>query len=117
LTDYLGRKVHFTTEHRRHILKYHPEMLEWVDRVGAVLAQPEQVVRSRSDPEAELFYAWQTRTRVGPKYLCVVVVVRSSAAFILTAYLSFEVYQMSSQSGQSFEMLGGCLDHPIHPSL
>jgi hypothetical protein len=88
LTDYLGRKVRFTTERRRHILKYHPEMLEWVDRVGAVLAQPEQVVRSRSDPEAELFYVWQTRTRVGPKYLCVVVVVRSSDAFILTAYLT-----------------------------
>ncbi len=60
-------------------------MAEWVDRVGAVLAQPEQVVRSRSDPEAELFYVWQTRTRIGPKYLCVVVVVRSSDAFILTA--------------------------------
>jgi len=87
LTDYLGRKVRFTAERRRHILKYHPEMLEWVDRVGAVLAQPEQVVRSRSDPEAELFYVWQTQTRVGPKYLCVVVI-RSNDAFILTAYLT-----------------------------
>ena len=29
----------------------------------------------------------------------------------------FEFYQRSSQSGQSSEMLGRCLDHPIHPIL
>jgi hypothetical protein len=28
----------------------------------------------------------------------------------------FEFYQMSNQSGQRSEMLGGCLNHPIHPS-
>jgi len=28
-----------------------------------------------------------------------------------------EFYQMGSQSGQSSEMLGGCLNHPKHPSL
>ena len=88
LTDYLGRKVRFTTERRQHILKYHPEMREWVARVREVLAQPDRVVRSRSDPETELFYVWQTQTRVGPKYLCVVVVVKDSDAFILTAYLT-----------------------------
>ena len=31
-------------------------------------------------------------------------------------FLIFEFYQMSNQSGQRSEMLGGCLDHPIHPS-
>jgi hypothetical protein len=29
----------------------------------------------------------------------------------------FEFYQMSSKSGQRSEMLGGCRDHPLHPSL
>ena len=29
----------------------------------------------------------------------------------------FEFYQMSSKSGQRSAMVGGCLDHPIHPSL
>jgi hypothetical protein len=88
LTDYLGRTVRFTTERRRHILKHHPEMMEWVDKIGTVLARPERVVRSRSDPEAELYYVWQTRTRVRSKYLCVVVIVREQDAFVLTAYLT-----------------------------
>jgi hypothetical protein len=88
LTDYLGRKVRFTTERRRHILKNHPEMMEWVDKIGNVLAHPERVVRSRSDPEAELYYVWQPRTRIGSKYLCVVVIVREHDAFVLTAYLT-----------------------------
>lgn len=88
LIDYPGRKVRLTTERRQRILKHHPEMKGWVDKIGSVLVRPEQVVRSRSDPEAELFYTWQTRTRVGPKYLCVVVVVRKNEAFVLTAYLT-----------------------------
>lgn len=88
LADYLGRKVRLTAERQRHILKQHPEMAEWVDKIGTVLTHPERVIRSRSDPEAELFYVWQTRTRVGPKYLCVVVVVKESDAFVLTVYLT-----------------------------
>jgi hypothetical protein len=63
-------------------------MRDWVDKVGEVLLHPEHVVRSRSDPEAELFYIWQRQTRVGSKYLCVVVVVKPDDAFILTAYLT-----------------------------
>ena len=87
LTDYLGRKIRLTAERRQHILQ-HPEMVEWVDKIGDVLAHPEWVVRSRSDPESELYYVWQTQTRVGPKYLCTVVVVREHDAFVLTAYLT-----------------------------
>ncbi len=85
--DYQGRPVRLTAERRQHILE-HPEMAEWADKIGEVLANPEQVVRSRSDQEAELFYVWKTRTRVGPKYLCVVVLAKPSTAFVLTAYLT-----------------------------
>ncbi|SRR6266540_5791729 len=88
LTDYLGRKVRLTSERRQHILKHHPEMGEWIDKIGGVLAHPERGIRSRFDSESELHYVWQPRTRVGPKYLCVVVVVKESDAFVLTAYLT-----------------------------
>ncbi len=63
-------------------------MLEWVEKIRDVLARPDQVVRSRFDSESELFYVWKTQTRVGPKYLCVVVVVKPKDAFVLTAYLT-----------------------------
>jgi hypothetical protein len=33
LTDYLGRKIRLTAERRQHILQ-HPEMVEWVDKIG-----------------------------------------------------------------------------------
>ncbi len=88
LPDYVGRAVRFTAERREHILNHHPEMRDWIDKVGEVLLRPEHVVRSRSDPEAELFYVWQSQTRVGPKYLCVVVVEKPNDTFILTAYLA-----------------------------
>ena len=84
-TDYLGRKVRLTPERQKHVLE-HPEMQGWVERIPEVLARPDRVVRSRFDRESELFYVWKTRTRVGPKYLCVVVVAKRHDAFVLTAY-------------------------------
>ena len=87
ITDYLGRSVRLTLERRKHILE-HPEMQEWVEKIPEVLARPDRVVGSRFDPESELFYVWKTRTRVGPKYFCVVVVARPDDAFVLTAYLT-----------------------------
>ena len=86
--DYRGRKVRLTDERRQHLLKNHPEMKVWIDKIGIVLAQPEHVVQSRADPEAELFYVWQEQTRVGPKYLCVVVVAKADDVFVLTSYLT-----------------------------
>ncbi len=40
-----------------------------------------------------------------------------SASTMVEEFMQFEFYQMSSENGQSFEMLGGCLDQPLHPSL
>ena len=85
--DYTGRQVRLTPERRKHILE-HPEMREWVEKIPEVLGRPERVVQSRFDPESELFDVWKTRTRVGPKYLCVVVLVKPHDAFVLTAYLT-----------------------------
>jgi hypothetical protein len=86
--DYQGRNIRLTAERQSHILSVHPEMAEWVGKIGDVLLQPEWVVQSRADPEAELFYVWQAQTRVGEKYLCVVVVVKEDDAFVLTSYLT-----------------------------
>lgn len=85
--DYLGRTILLTDERQRHILT-HPEMRSWMKSIGAALARPERVIRSRSDHSAELFYVWKTRTQVGPKYLCAVCVFKAKSAFIVTAYLT-----------------------------
>ena len=64
-TDYLGRKVRLTPERRMHILE-HPEMQEWVEKIPEVLARPDQVVRSRFDPESELFTCGRRRRVSAP---------------------------------------------------
>ena len=53
LTDYLGRKVRLTAERRQHILQ-HPEMVEWADKIGDVLAHPEWVFVPDLTPGSEL---------------------------------------------------------------
>lgn len=59
--------------------------------IKETLLQPEKVVESLSDPQARLYYRFYTDTRVGDKYLCIVVKVVGEDAFVLTAYLTDQV--------------------------
>ncbi len=63
-------------------------MRQMVDAIEETLFSPEQVVQSISDPEALLYYRFYHGTRVGDKYLCVVVKNRQQDTFVITAYLT-----------------------------
>ena len=71
-TDYDGRTVRLTPELEAHILD-HPEMPGLLDRVGEAVSKPECDVLSASDPTVELLYNFERGTKVGDKWLCVVV--------------------------------------------
>ena len=85
--DYTGRSVRLTDERLKHILD-HPEMKKMAAAIGQTLAEPQQVIQSLSDKEAKLYYRYYLGTKVGDKYLCVVVKVSKNDAFVLTAYLT-----------------------------
>ena len=87
LRDYCGVAIRLTDERRSHILE-HPEMtgLEWA--IDETLANPEIVSESPADETARLYYRYYVGTRVGDKFLCVVVKMEPDDAFVLTAYLT-----------------------------
>jgi len=87
LEDCFGRKVRLTEERLAHILE-HPEMKGMGTEIERVLRQPQWVRRSRTDPEARLFYEFYSQTIVGGKWLCVVVKYPEDDAFVVTAYLT-----------------------------
>ena len=64
-----------TDERLGHILE-HPEMVGLEPKIEETLASPECVMESLSDAEVRLYYRYYVGTRVGDKYLCVVVKVR-----------------------------------------
>jgi hypothetical protein len=68
-----------------HILE-HPEMADMEAALEHTLRQPESVIQSRTDPATELSYRFYIGTRVGDKWLCVVVKYNSDDAFVVTAY-------------------------------
>jgi len=86
--DFYGRRIRFTDERLKHIELDHPEMSGQIDKIQEILANPEFVIRSRTDSEAELFYRYYSKTPVGKKYLCVIVKARDDDFFILTAYFT-----------------------------
>jgi hypothetical protein len=55
-----------------HILQ-HQEMAEMEGAIERVLTSPNEVRVSRSDKTVGLFYQFYAQTRVGEKWLCVVV--------------------------------------------
>jgi hypothetical protein len=59
--------------------------------IEQTLRQPEVVVQSASDPQANLYDRWYLGTMVGDKHLCVVVKVLPADAFVVSAYLTDKV--------------------------
>jgi len=90
LHDRDGLPIRLTEERLAHILE-HPEMTGMADAIEKTLLQPQQIVESFSDPEARLYYRHYVGTLVGDKYVCVVVKVTESDAFVLTAYLTDKI--------------------------
>lgn len=78
-------------ERRRHLEGNHPEMFGQLQRIQDVLLNPDRIMRSRSDPEVELFYRDYEQTPVSHKFLCVVVKVRPDDLFMVTAYFTDSV--------------------------
>ncbi len=87
LTDYQGEKVRLTDERLNHILE-HPEMVNMESAIEETVSKPELVIRSRTDEMTNLNYRYYYRTKVGDKWLCVVVKYAVEDIFILTAYLT-----------------------------
>jgi hypothetical protein len=87
LQDHKGRSVRLTAERQAHIVS-HPEMAGLESAMVETLRAPEQVIQSLSDQGAALHYRFFYGTRVGDKWLCVVVKYTALDAFVLTAYLT-----------------------------
>ena len=87
LKDYQGRLIRLTEERLKHILE-HPEMKEMASEISTALRSPEKVIESLSDAEAHLYYRFYLGTKVGDKFLCVVVKVLPHDAFVITGYLT-----------------------------
>ena len=87
LKDYQGRDVRLTEERLQHILE-HQEMASLAAALEETLRLPYLVIQSRTDPAAELNYRFYVGTKVGDKWLCVVVRYSPNDAFVVTAYLT-----------------------------
>jgi len=87
IRDCFGRSVRLTDERIARILQ-HPEMVGMEAEIDRVLQAPSEVRISRSDETVQLFYEYYVRTRVGGKWLCVVVKYPSADGFVVTAYLT-----------------------------
>ena len=85
--DCFGRAVRWTDERMAHVL-HHPEMMGMEAEVERTLQSPAEVRVSRSDDTVQLFYEYYAQTRVGEKWLCVVVKYPPDDAFVITAYLT-----------------------------
>jgi hypothetical protein len=87
ILDCFGSPVRLTDERLEHILE-HTELSEMQGELKEVLQIPDEVRLSQADDDVRLFYRFYPHTRVGGKWLCVVVKYSSVDAFVITAYLT-----------------------------
>jgi hypothetical protein len=84
--DIRKRSIRLTDERLEHLETNHPEMMGQTSRIAETLADPNRIVRSRTDSMVELFYKWYAATPVTAKFLCVVVKAVPDDPFMITAY-------------------------------
>jgi hypothetical protein len=86
--DIHDRQIRLTDERLKHIENEHPEMSGQLDKIRETLLNPDKIIRSRTDPDVELFYRNYEVTPVTEKFLCVTVKVIFEDVFIITAYFT-----------------------------
>jgi hypothetical protein len=84
--DIRNRSIRLTEERRHHLETEHPEMTGQIYRIAETLANPDKIIRSRTDRTVELFYRYYPSTPVTSKFLCTVVKASPGDLFIITAY-------------------------------
>lgn len=86
--DIHNRQIRLTIERQLHFELDHPEMSRQIGKIQETLMKPDVIVKSRTDPDVELYYRHYDTTPVTEKYLCVVVKILVSDLFIITAYFT-----------------------------
>jgi hypothetical protein len=84
--DIRNRSIRLTDERLQHLETDHPEMTGQTSRIAETVADPDRIVRSRTDSMVELFDKWYAATPVMAKFLCVVVKALPDDPFMITAY-------------------------------
>lgn len=88
LEDSFHRRIRLTPEREEHFASEHPEMTGQIEKICETLLQPNMVIRSKTDSQAELFYRFFNKTPVTSKYLCVIIKSAFDDLYILTAYFT-----------------------------
>ncbi len=84
--DRFGDVVELTDEGWNHIVKEHPEVGQYVERIAEVLSEPDYVKKSKRDEFVWLYYRHYGDI-FGGKFL-LVAVKRGTRPFIITSYIT-----------------------------
>ena len=86
--DIYNRQIRLTYEREKHIEGDHPEMSGQIEKIKETLLEPDLILKSKVDPNVEMFYRYYETTPVGKKYLCITVKVSIDDLFIITGYFT-----------------------------
>jgi len=86
ITDIFEEAIELTDERWKHIIKEHPEIEPYRERIKEVLSAPDYVKKSKRDAEVLLYYKFYDDIFDG-KYL-LVTAMKSLRSFILTCYIT-----------------------------
>lgn len=91
-----GKTIELTSERKKHILTFHPDLHPYMKHIKEVLLQPDDLKISKSDPQVLLFYKYFD-TILDGKYIAVTVKL-NERNLILTSYLTNRI-----KSGERYE--------------
>ena len=84
--DKTGRKIRLTEKQWKHILKRHPDMINYKEEIKNTLKNPQKIADHPYDDEAKYYYKYLKQKTDLDKYLLIIVKYLNGEGFIITTY-------------------------------
>lgn len=84
--DLFGNSIELTEERWFHIIKEHPEVRMYKDKIREVLSDPDYVKKSSRNDEVILYYKWYGEIFSGKYFL--MIAKKGLRSFVLTCYIT-----------------------------
>jgi hypothetical protein len=84
--DIFENQIELTDERWLHIVREHPELKPYKEKIGEVLSSPDYVKKSRRDKEVLLYYKYYSDIYKG-KYI-LAAVKKGLRSFVITCYIT-----------------------------
>lgn len=90
ITDKTGRKIRLTNERWKHIAKWHPYMVKYLEEIKETIQKPDKIVSFLSTKKAYYYKSYKYLPSPN-RYVLTIIKYLNGEGFVITSYLEDKI--------------------------